>query len=63
MPFYFFAYDDVPPPSEASEELPNDEAAREAARRIASELNRNRPKRTWVTVWNDRRQIIWRTEE
>lgn len=60
MPLYFFALDGDEPLLEANEELPDDEAAREAALRIASELNRNRASQTWVTVSDELRRLIWR---
>jgi hypothetical protein len=62
MPYYFFSLDDELPPTEASEELPHDEAACEAVAVIAEELGRNRIGREQmsVSVLNMRGQIIRR---
>ena len=62
MPDYFFALDDELPPSGASEQLPDDDAAREAATVIAAELSRNRLGREQVCVsaLNIRGQVVHR---
>lgn len=62
MPYYFFALDDELPPKEASEELADDDAAREAATLIAAELGRNRLGReqSCVSVLNIRGQVVHR---
>ena len=60
MPLYFFAFDGDDPLPEAREAHPDDEAALTAASRMASELNRNRGRLTWVTVFNERGQVIGR---
>jgi hypothetical protein len=60
MPHYYFGIDGTQPDDEG-EELPDDDAARAVAVKVAEELGKNLPERPRIFVYDAERNLIWTT--